>query len=193
MKQESNSIRRADMISRAQTLLDRVLFIAFAEDRELLPQRTLQEYIFLTMEESPISSWDRLKVLFNSIDKGNKKQNIPRYNGDLFKADAALEELEISDELLQIFQRLWEYDFATEVSESILGHIFVQSIADLDQIYQTVDEDSELKVSTQAHGTSGKRKQDSVVYTPDFITSWIVEKTLGGYLQQQRKLIERFT
>ena len=54
MKHENNSVRRADMISRAQTLLGRVLFIAFAEDRELLPQRTLQEYIFLSVDNSPL-------------------------------------------------------------------------------------------------------------------------------------------
>jgi type I restriction-modification system DNA methylase subunit len=191
MKSENNRIRRADMIARAQTLLDRVLFIAFAEDRELLPQRTLQEYIFLTLDNSPLSSWDRLKILFNSIDKGNPKQDIPRYNGDLFKPNGQLEELEISDQLLQQFQRLWEYDFATEVSESILGHIFEQSIEDLDKIYETVEEDIELSVSQQTKGTTGKRKNQGVVYTPDFITSWIVEKTLGGYLQQQRKQIEK--
>jgi len=191
MKRENNRIRRADMIARAQTLLDRVLFIAFAEDRELLPQRTLQEYIFLTLDNSPLSSWDRLKILFNSIDKGNPKQDIPRYNGDLFKPNAQLEELEISDQLLQQFQRLWEYDFATEVSESILGHIFEQSIEDLDKIYETVEEDAELSISQQTQGTSGKRKNQGVVYTPDFITSWIVEKTLGGYLQQQRQQIEK--
>jgi len=191
MKRENNRIRRADMISRAQTLLDRVLFIAFAEDRELLPQRTLQEYIFLNMDNSLFGSWDRLKVLFNSIDKGNPKQDIPRYNGDLFKKEDTLEELEISDDLLQQFQRLWEYDFATEISESILGHIFEQSIEDLDKIYEAVEEDKELTVSAQTKGTTGKRKNQGVVYTPDFITSWIVEKTLGGYLQQQRKLIEK--
>ena len=191
LKRENNSIRRADMIGRAQTLLDRILFIAFAEDRELLPTRTLQQYIYLTLDEAPIGSWDRLKVLFNSIDKGNAKQEIPRYNGDLFKHDPALDELEISDDVLQQFQKLWEYDFATDISETILGHIFEQSIADLDQIYESVEEESELLVTSQAHGTSGKRKKDGVVYTPDFITSWMVEKTLGGYLTKTRSKIEK--
>ncbi len=192
LKRENNSIRRADMIKRAQTLLDRILFIAFAEDRELLPLRTLQAYIYISTDDNNlISSWDRLKILFNAIDKGNPKANIPRYNGDLFKPNTDLESLDISDEVLQQFQRLWEYDFATDISETILGHIFEQSIEDLDKIYASVEEDKELQVSVQTKGTTGKRKKQGVVYTPDFITSWIVENTLGAYLTQQKKDIEK--
>lgn len=131
-----------------------------------------------------------LKALFNYIDKGNKKKDIPKYNGDLFKPDPLLDELEISDELLLLLKDLWVYDFADDISETILGHIFEQSIADLDQIYETVDEENELQLQAQTKGTSGKRKKDGVVYTPDFITAWIVEQTLGIYLQNQQAKIE---
>jgi hypothetical protein len=76
------------------------------------------------------------------------------------------------------------------VSVTILGHIFEQSIADLDQIYESVTENDDLELSTQQQGTSGKRKQDGVVYTPDFITHWIVENTLGGYLAKRKDSID---
>lgn len=181
MKRENNRIRRADMVRRPQTLLDRVLFIAFAEDRNLLPDRTLAKYLG---ESGLLSPWERLQQLFTDIDKGSKPRNIPKYNGDLFKPDPALDELEISDDLLGLFNKLWEYDFATDISETILGRIFEQSIADLDQIYENVKEETELQLGTQTHGTTGKRKKDGVVYTPDFITTWIVEQTLGAYLDK---------
>ena len=188
MKRDNNRIRRAGMVSRAQTLLDRVLFIAYAEDRDLLPDKTLNNYVSSAGKFH--NAWDMLKLLFRDIDKGNSVRNIPRYNGDLFKPNPDLEDLEISDELLNELQGLWEYDFDTDVSVSILGHIFEQSIADLDQIYETLDEANDLQLAQQQHGTSGKRKQDGVVYTPDFITSWIVEETLGEYLTKKKSEIQ---
>lgn len=188
MKRENNRIRRADMVGRAQTLLDRVLFIAYAEDRDLLPDKTLHTYISGAGDFH--TPWQMLKTLFRDIDEGNKARDIPRYNGDLFKPNSSLEDLSISGELLSELKRLWEYDFDTDVSVTILGHIFEQSIADLDQIYETLDETNELQLALQQHGTSGKRKQDGVVYTPDFITSWIVEHTLGAYLDKKKQEIK---
>lgn len=188
MKRENNRIRRADMVKRAQTLLDRVLFIAFAEDRDLLPAHTLSNY--LNGADEFKSGWDQLKLLFKDIKYGEPRRNIPLYNGDLFAENPELEELKISDDLLMLFKKLWEYDFATDISETILGHIFEQSIADLDQIYETITEDNELLLEAQAHGTTGKRKKDGVVYTPDFITHWIVEQALGSYLDKCKQAIE---
>lgn len=187
MKRENNRIRRESMVSRAQMLLDRVLFIAYAEDCGLLPERTLVTYL---NTGGVISSWDMLKLLFKYIDQGNKDKNIPKYNGDLFKPNDDLESLSISDELLAELKVLSAYDFATDVSVTILGHIFEQSIADLDQIYESVTEHDDLELNTQQHGTSGKRKQDGVVYTPDFITKWIVDNTLGGYLTKRKDGID---
>ncbi|MGB5600296.1 MAG: N-6 DNA methylase, partial [Thiothrix litoralis] len=182
MKRENGRFSRESMVARAQTLLDRVLFIAFAEDRDLLPANTLATYILA--KDSLTDAWDRLKWLFKAVNDGDLKRGIPRYNGDLFKPDAALEELTISDGLLQELQRLWVYDFDSDVNVTILGHIFEQSIADLDQIYESLDEQIDLELTQQKHGTSGKRKQDGVVYTPDFITAWIVQHTLGAYLSK---------
>jgi len=183
MKRENNRFRRASMVTRAQTLLDRVLFVAYAEDCDLLPDKTLSHYL---ANKGMQTSWEALKLLFRHIDKGDKARGIPKYNGDLFKPDESLETLEISDELIAELQCLWEYDFSTDVSVTILGHIFEQSIADLDQIYDVLDEDHELLLTQQKVGTSGKRKQEGVVYTPDFITEWIVKETLGGYLKKKR-------
>lgn len=182
MKRENGRFSRQSMVARAQTLLDRVLFIAFAEDRGLLPANTLATYILA--KDSLTDAWERLKWLFKAVNDGDLKRGIPRYNGDLFKPDAELEALTISDGLLHELKGLWEYNFDVDVNVTILGHIFEQSIADLDQIYESLDEQTDLELTQQKHGTSGKRKQDGVVYTPDFITAWIVEHTLGAYLSK---------
>lgn len=189
MKRENNRFSRASMVAKAQTLLDRVLFIAYAEDRDLLPHKILNSY--LNSANDHLNEWDMLKLLFGHIDQGKLDKGIPKYNGDLFKSDASLEELSISKGLLDEFKRLSAYDFATDVSVTILGHIFEQSIADLDQIYESINDQDELDLGKQQHGTTGKRKQDGVVYTPDFITQWIVKHTLGAYLDKRKQEIKQ--
>lgn len=189
LKKDNNHIRRKTMVRLSQKLLDRMLFIAFAEDRDLLPRRTLHSRIF----EKPSAGytvWDVIKKLFIDIDKGNDKfkeeYKIPRYNGGLFAHDAELENLNVSDELLRQFKTLYEYDFDNDIGTPVLGHIFEQSIADLDEIYLTVSEEQELQSAAKTTSTTGKRKQDGIVYTPEFITDYIIQHTLGGYLKQKQ-------
>jgi type I restriction-modification system DNA methylase subunit len=173
------------MVRLSQKLLDRLLFIAFAEDRGLLPRSTLHNRIFKEPGEG-FTVWDVLKRLFTDIDKGNAANKIPAYNGGLFAADKELESLTISDDLLKKFKTLYDYDFDNDIGTPILGHIFEQSISDLDEIYATVDDEQELQSNAKATSTSGKRKQDGIVYTPEFITDYIIEHTLGAYLKQQQ-------
>lgn len=174
------------MVRLSQKLLDRMLFIAFAEDRGLLPRSTLQTRIF-TLPNPGFSIWDVIKRLFIDIDKGNPKLDIPAYNGGLFAPDPELEKLIVNDELLKKFKTLYDYDFDNDIGTPVLGHIFEQSIADLDEIYDTINEEQELQGNAKTTtGTSGKRKQDGIVYTPEFITDYIIEHTLGDYLKQQQ-------
>ncbi|MCX7068893.1 MAG: N-6 DNA methylase [Methylococcales bacterium] len=188
LKKDNNSIRRQTMVRLSQQLLDRILFIAFAEDRDLLPRNTLNNRII----EKPsvgYTVWDVIKKLFTDIDKGNTKLNIPEYNGGLFAPDSELEQLNVSDDLLKKFKILYDYDFDNDIGTPVLGHIFEQSIADLDEIYATVSEEQELQSSAKATSTTGKRKQDGIVYTPEFITDYIIQHTLGGYLKQKQDCI----
>ena len=64
------------------------------------------------------------------------------------------------------------FDFNTDVNVNILGHIFEQSISDLEEI-------SGDKVS--------KRKKDGVYYTPEYITDYICRNTIIRYLSKSGK------
>lgn len=185
LKKDNNSIRRKTMVRISQKLLDRMLFIAFAENRGLLPRRTLHSRIF-AQPIAGVTVWKVIQILFTAIDKGDPEFNIPEYNGGLFAPDAELENLKISDDLLKKFKILYDYDFDNDIGTPVLGHIFEQSIADLDEIYATVSEEQELQSTTKTTGTAGKRKQDGIVYTPEFITDYIIQHTLGGYLKQKK-------
>jgi type I restriction-modification system DNA methylase subunit len=189
LKKDNNAIRRKAMVRISQKLLDRMLFIAFAEDRGLLPRNTLHNRIFKE-PGAGFTVWDVIKKLFADIDKGNPQNGIPAYNGGLFAADSELEKLTVSTTLLKKFKTLYDYDFDNDIGTPVLGHIFEQSIADLDEIYDVVTEDQELQGNAKTTlGTSGKRKQDGIVYTPEFITDYIIKHTLGGYLEQKKASI----
>lgn len=61
------------------------------------------------------------------------------------------------------------FDFNSEVNVNILGHIFEQSISDLEELKK--DETS-------------KRKKDGIYYTPEYITDYICRNTIIPYLSK---------
>ncbi len=175
-----------ELIAPAQKLLDRVLFVAFAEDRGLIPENSIKKAYLHADPYNPRPIYDNFKGLFVAIDKGNALLKIPAYNGGLFAPDGQLDALTISDALCEAFKNIAEYDFASDVSVTVLGHIFEQSIADLEEISESLATGQRTFSKTaKATAVSGKRKLHGVVYTPDHITAFIVEHTLGAYLRNQ--------
>lgn len=170
-----------EAIGHAQTLLDRVLFIAFAEDTQLLPSKTLAQLVE-EAEQSFISTslWDHLKALFDAIDKGKPPRDIPAYNGGLFKESERLNGLTLPDEICKRLLSLGNYNFQSEVSVEILGHIFEQSISDIEEIKAQAQEEDSIEIPE-------KRKSDGVYYTPAYITRYLVERTIGAWLHQKKK------
>ena len=106
-------------------------------------------------------------------------QVIPEgYNGGLFKNDEELNSLVISDEVLKDLISISEYNFKEGLSVTILGHIFEQSISDLEEIRQKVRESKNIENIEKVN----KRKKDGIFYTPDYIVDYIVQNSLGTYL-----------
>ena len=169
-------------IRMGQTILDRILFIAFAEDTSLLPPKTLEKAFENSDPYNPKPVWQNFLGLFRAIDEGSATLGIPRYNGGLFKRDGEIIDLVIPDHICEGFKRLSEYDFASEISVTVLGHIFEQSIADVEQLQAEARGDAPPPKKTS--GTSGRRKRDGVVYTPDYIARFIVEQTIGAHLRE---------
>ncbi len=169
-------------IATAQTVLDRVLFIAFAEDTGLLPKNILEQAFESEDKFNPRPVWDNFKGLFNAIDKGSNGLGVPKYNGGLFAPDATIDALTLSDEICERFKKIGDYDFASEISVTVLGHIFEQSISDVERL-QAIARGEEVE-EEKAKGTSGRRKRDGVVYTPDYIARFIVEQTVGTHIRE---------
>lgn len=171
-----------DIIQYTQTILDRILFVAFAEDRELLPDDTLKSCYEDRGKWNPQPAWDNFKGLFHSIDKGNPPLKIPGYNGGLFATNDALNSLIVSDVICEGFKTIGGYDFESDVSVNILGHIFEQSITDLEEIKASVS-----GADTEFNKKKNKRKKDGIFYTPTYITRYIVEQAVGGWLNDRKQ------
>ena len=176
------SVEELEAIAVAQKILDRVLFIAFAEDTGLLPRETLSNAFESRNLYNPRPVWNNFLGLFRAVNEGNKELRIPPYNGGLFLPVETIDELNLPDEVCEGFKVIGDYDFASEVSVTVLGHIFEQSIADIERLQAVARGEEEETEKTIA--ISGRRKRDGVVYTPDYIARFIVEETLGAHLEE---------
>ncbi len=175
-------------VEKAQKIIDRLVFVCFCEDLDLLPDDKLQEVVFHTEKLGlTIPIWDIMKSFFTAIDRGSEKLGIPDgYNGELFKEDEALNGLKIDDEICKKFVELGKYDFGEDLSVNILGHIFEQSISDLEELKSIAEKTTE---EPEAHLKTSKRKKDGIYYTPDYIVDYIVKNSLGRYLEEQEQFI----
>ncbi|MFO0052690.1 MAG: Eco57I restriction-modification methylase domain-containing protein [Dolichospermum sp.] len=167
------------LIEKAQKTLDRILFIAFCEDRGLLPEKTISKAYNNKDIYHPRPIWENYQAVFHWVDQGNEDPPIPGYNGGLFQHDPILDQLlDIPDSLCGQLQQLTRFDFDSEVSVDILGRIFEQSITDLEELKADV-------AKQEFDKKQGKRKKLGVFYTPAYITQYIVEIAIGGYLQKR--------
>lgn len=180
---KNNNQDKSLLLRLTQKLCDRIIFILFAEDRGLLNSNTIQEIRQRHQNDGfgDRSMYDYYKLYFDAINTGNKKLNIPKYNGGLFAQDEILDSLIIDDNILDIeAQALSNYDFLSDVSVNILGHIFEQSLTDLEEINASIND-------TEFDSKKSKRKKDGVFYTPEYITKYIVENTLGKLCFDKRE------
>ncbi|CAA6805674.1 MAG: putative type IIS restriction/modification enzyme [uncultured Campylobacterales bacterium] len=181
--QNNPHIEKSKLLRLTQKLCDRIIFILFAEDRGLLTSNTIKEIRedFTNQKFSEYTLYDIYKFYFNAINQGNEKLKIPKYNGGLFSSDKELDSLIIDNDILDIeAQKLSDYDFESEVGVNILGHIFEQSLTDLEELQANIDNVSFDKTKT-------KRKKDGVFYTPSYITKYIVDNTLAKICLEKRE------
>ena len=184
----------SDLLASTQKLLDRILFCSFCEDRGLLPAETIRRAYEHNDPYNPHPIWENFRGLFRAVNLGNTSLNIPAYNGGLFADDPELERLKVTDEICRYFQDLADYDYrppheATDdgsgarlVDVDILGHIFEQSISDLEKLK------NELEGLTERQGReqhTSRRKKEGAFYTPAFITRYIVGEALGRVLEEK--------
>ncbi|MBR3710931.1 MAG: N-6 DNA methylase [Bacteroidales bacterium] len=173
------------LFKKTQKLLDRLLFIFFAEDRGLLPPNSIMLIINQWEKLKDLDEYqpfyNRLKKYFGYMNTGfqGKNYEVFAYNGGLFKPDEILDGLTISDEVLMRYcKKISDYDFQSDVDVNILGHIFENSLTEIEEIT--------TKLQQGEAPTISKRKKDGVFYTPQYITKYIVENTVGKLCREKK-------
>ena len=178
MRKNNPAVNENTIIEKVQKLLDRFLFICFCEDKGLLPN----EIFYKTLEKGKNFGdvFEVFKMLCNWINLGNPRENISHFNGGLFKNDDVLESLFVDNEVFEEMKKISEYDFDSELNENILGHIFEQSISDIEDLKKELN-------GKEFDKKKGKRKKDGIFYTPKYITKYIVENSIKNWLDDKRK------
>ena len=180
------------LFKKTQKLLDRFLFIFFAEDRLLVPPNSISQIIEKWKDDVDFGDAKPLyytfKKYFHVLNVGRPKsgnrQEIYAYNGGLFKPDEILDNITIDDDILHEHTlRLSNYDFETDVDVNILGHIFEHSLGEIENVQAEIKGE---KIDSQ----KTKRKKDGIFYTPKYITKYIVENTVGKLCEEKRSELE---
>lgn len=199
-----------------QRLLDRFIFILFCEDmgdelnfpRNLLRDLLIKESLDADYDSEDSIIWERIKKLFGSMREGKpfREIKINKFNGGLFEEDAEIESLKIPsfvfciknqgvnpESILKSGNTLLYFSAKYNFGESesggdrsitliTLGRIFEQSITELEIMEAKADDRISLMELS-------KRKTDGVYYTPEWVTKYIVEETVGRKLEDIKKEI----
>lgn len=197
-------VREATLI-----LLYRLLFILFAEDRNLLPVndrryddyalRPLRETVGQRVSGSDVFSrtatriWGHVADLSRIIDQGEEAIGIPPYNGGLFAAGRSLlDNVSLSDAVMGPALDRLSYDRIGFVQRYINYRDL--SVQQLGSIYERLLEyelcradDGAVEVRLNAFA----RKNTGSYYTPDELVGLILNETLEPLIEERRDAFEQ--
>lgn len=208
---------RGKLVRLTQRFLDRCIFILFCEDmgealrfpphvlRDLLIHESLDRHY----DPNDTSVWHKIKRLFAAMRDGTPfgEARINRFNGGLFEPEPELEALHIPNHVfcrkgqgasadsmksakdtLLFFSATYNFGVRSGTEERgiglyTLGRIFEQSITDLERM--EADADNRPSIANLS-----KRKRDGVYYTPEWVTHYIVDETIGAHLRELRRKLD---
>ena len=200
-------VRQAALI-----FLYRLLFLLYAEDRNLLPvnesryddyglRKRVRDDIARRMMDGDVFSsaathyYDRLMTLFRMIDQGDPSIGLPPYNGGLFGSAAAplLEQARLPD--AAVAPILYDLSHAREHGGSRRRFVNYRdmSVQQLGSIYERLLEREPVR------GSDGKilirpnpyaRKDSGSFFTPQELVDLIVDRTLKPLAEERLKAFE---
>ncbi len=199
LKLHNSKINSFDLLQYAQTVIDRIIFVSVIKDYDLIDYNVLKR-----IEKIAEESWDREKTelwrqlvkFFDALDKGLPPR-IHKFNGGLFRTNEKIDNLVIKDVFLKKLLRLNDYDFESDLNINILGHIFEQSITDIEKIKKELIDNEKVEYSETEDEIiyksplleSGKRKKEGIFYTPEQISRYIVSNAIGSWLDKKKEEI----
>lgn len=188
-----------DLLQYVQTIIDRVIFVSVIKDYDLISYNVLSRIEKLAEEswaDDSLELWRQLKNFFKAIDNGLPPR-IHKFNGGLFRQNEKIDTLIIKDFFLKQLLHLSHYDFESDLSINVLGHIFEQSVTDIELLKKEITENNSFEyqeidneiVYNSPIIAGNKRKKEGIYYTPENITLYIIENTIGTWLNNQKERI----
>lgn len=194
---------RTEAREAALILLYRCLFVLYAEDRGLLPvrDRRYADVALRALREDAekatrgdlvISSrgsvwWQRLRDLFQAIDKGDRDLALPPYNGGLFKDTPLLERVTLTNRALADLIGALSFDEGGLVPQWINYHDL--SVQHLGTIYEKLLEQNVIALpdgSVALRPSAFARKTSGSYYTPEELVALVLRRTVEPLLEEKR-------
>ncbi len=200
-------VRQAALI-----FLYRLLFVLYAEDRDLLPvndsryddyglRKCVRDDIARRMTDGDVLSsaathyYDRLMTLFRLVDKGDPSIGLPSYNGGLFGSVAAplLERARLSD--AAVAPILYDLSHAKGYGGSRRRFVNYRdmSVQQLGSIYERLlehepvrDGDGKIVIRPNPYA----RKDSGSFFTPQELVDLIIDRTLKPLVEERLKAFE---
>ncbi len=207
---ETSGVKRGAAVAAAQTLLNRLIFIFFAQDSGLVRDSDMFADGVIDVLNGRLGDrskrvWSYLTdELFPGFDKGSRSPQIFGFNGGLFveplprgarimdlrppgffdefnsekrrrswefkvKIEAAVRRHDDLNPIIKNLLAMSSYDFKSQIRVTILGHIFEQSIHEIEHL---------LGIG------SSRRKREGVFYTPAYVTRHICRSTIIPWLSK---------
>jgi hypothetical protein len=187
----------------ALVLLYRLLFVVYAEDRDLLPARrepykdfSLTALRFEIAERKAAAKvfsarathyWSKLAAIFKAIAEGDNAFGIPPYNGGLFAKETAalLERTALPDGIVASLvyglshteeEGRPRYINYRDLSVQHLGSVYERTLE-----YRLKAENGRVVVDAD----DAARHQSGSYYTPDSLVTLIIEKTVGPLIEER--------
>ena len=191
-----------DIYDNSLIVLYRLIFILYAEARELLPMRESDMYrdsyslwaikndvahnLNLRRHKLSESSvrWTQLKILFDAINQGSPPLKVATFNGGLFDpvkhpflernkvGDAKMQQA--IDKLARVDGKFIDY---RDLSVRHMGTIYEGLLE-----FKLIPCDAADGWAVDLVNDKGERKATGSYYTPDYIVKFIVEQTVGPAL-----------
>lgn len=159
-----------------QQIIDRILFLKIAEDRNIEPTNQLRD----VAKKGKV--YENIFMLFREADQ--------RYNSGLFdfKKDALTPTLKIDNKVLKenIIKELYDnyYDFSI-IPVEILGYVYEQFLGKV-IVYNPLEKaKTGEKIGVNIQEKPEVRKAGGVFYTPQYIVDYIVENTIGKWIKNK--------
>lgn len=184
----------------ALVLLYRLLFVVYAEDRDLLPdnRQPYKDFSLTTMRleiakrkadgkaesSTHASFWPRLTAIFKAISEGDNDFGIPPYNGGLFAKETAplLAEVQLPDAI--ITDLVYGLSHRVEDGEPRYINYRDLSVQQLGSVYERTLEYG-LKVdngNVLVDADDTARHESGSYYTPDSLVMLIIDKAVGPFV-----------